>query len=130
MFVNDILSCMSSTELIMDVDRGEYKVCIRVNGGDDIVDHPVYVDERGNRFIVVGSVFNTNGYLNQYGGAILMDLYNAGITLADVLLVPEFMPDTWYSIGLDEWDDIMWITHEPDPVDHDPDEVIAIESWI
>lgn len=128
MKVNKILNSINETGLIMDIDAASMKVCIRVNSGDDVGDHIVFTDERGNDFIVVGSVFDTHGYDNEYGGNILMDLHNAGITLADVIVVPEFMPGTWYSIGLDEWDDIVWVTHESD--EPETDGIVEIESWI
>lgn len=126
MFMNDILNSIGETRLIMGVDDASMKVCIRVNENDVIDNHPIYTDELGNDFIVVGSVFDTHGYDNEYGGNIMMDLSNAGINLADVIIMPEFIGDTWYSVGLDEWDDIVFVTHKPDF----GDEFVELESWM
>ena len=41
-------------------------------------------------------------------------------------IMPEFIGDTWYSVGLDEWDDIVFVTHKPDF----GDEFVELESWL
>ena len=127
MFVNEIIERVNNSTMIMDVDAASMKVCIRASD-DEVVWNPIYSDGNGNDFIVVGSVYDTKGYLNEYGGAIMMDLMNIGIHLADVIIMPEFIGGTYYTIDLDEWDDLVWVAHNDE--DYDSDELIELESWI
>ena len=127
MFVNDIIECVNNSTMIMDVDAASMKVCVKASD-DEVVWNPIYVDEHGDEFIVVGSVYDTHGYLNEYGGAIMMDLMNIGIHLSDVIIMPEFIGDTYYTVELDECDDLIWVAHND--VDYDSDELIELESWI
>ena len=116
MFVNEIIERVNESKMIMDIDTGSMKVCIKADD-DEVVWTPIYSDGNGNDFIVVGSVYDTNGYVNEYGGAIMMDLIDIGIHLADVIIMPEFIGDTWYSVELDEWEDLVWVAHND--VDYD-----------
>ena len=113
----------------MELGDASYVVCVRVSSGEVIENRPSLTDEFGNVHVAVGSVFDTHGYLNEYGGRILMDLMNVGIHLSDVSLVPEFLCGTFYTVELDEFGDFGWVAHEFD-VEPNDDGIIEMESWI